>query len=137
MALVQLGYSVNIKEAFTNYLNVDAPGFVPREMTTPVEAVKILKENGAIPVLAHPLLSNTISLGATNLPSEEPNHASRLYSGNIVDFLIHLVEDGQISVDLQDEIVRETLITIDGQILNQKITEILGLDLTSEATERS
>ena len=61
MVLVQLGYSVNIKEAFTNYLNVDAPGFVPREMTTPVEAVKILKENGSIPVLAHPLLSNTKS----------------------------------------------------------------------------
>ena len=61
MALVQLGYSENIKEAFTNYLNVDAPGFVQREMTSPVEAVKILKENGSVPVLAHPLLSNTKS----------------------------------------------------------------------------
>ena len=61
MALVQSGYSKNIKEAFTNYLNVDAPGFVPREMTTPIEAVKILKENGSVPVLAHPLLSNTKS----------------------------------------------------------------------------
>ena len=61
MALVQSGYSANIKEAFTSYLNVDAPGFVPREMTTPTEAVKILKENGSVPVLAHPLLSNTKS----------------------------------------------------------------------------
>ena len=61
IALVQLGYSRNIKEAFINYLNVDAPGFVPREMTTPTEAVKILKENGSVPVLAHPLCSNTKS----------------------------------------------------------------------------
>ena len=76
-------------------------------------------------------------IGATNLPSQVPNHASRLYSGNVVDFLIHLVKDGQISIDRQDEIVRETLITIDGQIFHQKITEILGLDLTSEDPERS
>ena len=76
-------------------------------------------------------------IGATNLPSKVPNHASRLYSGNVVDFLIHLVKDGQISIDRQDEIVRETLITIDGQISHQKITEILGLDLTSEDPERS
>ena len=61
MALVQSGYSANIREAFTNYLNVDAPGFVAREMTTPVGAVKTLKEIGSVPVLAHPLLSNTKS----------------------------------------------------------------------------
>lgn len=60
-ALVKLGYSRNIKDAFTNYLNVDSPGYVPREIMDPVEGIKILKTNGSVPVLAHPLLSNAKS----------------------------------------------------------------------------
>ena len=61
MALVELGYASNIKDAFKKYLSVDSPGFVPRDMITPTEAVKILSDNGSIPVLAHPLLSNSKS----------------------------------------------------------------------------
>ncbi|SVB54350.1 uncharacterized protein METZ01_LOCUS207204, partial [marine metagenome] len=61
MALVELGYASNIKDAFEKYLSVDSPGFVPREMITPTEAVKILSDNGSVPVLAHPLLSNSKS----------------------------------------------------------------------------
>ena len=61
MALVDLGYSTYIKDAFKRYLNVDSPGFVPREMITPTEAVEILRDNGSLAVLAHPLLSNSKS----------------------------------------------------------------------------
>ncbi len=61
MALVELGHSTNIKDAFKKYLNVDSPGFVPREMITATEAVKILRDNGSLAVLAHPLLSNSKS----------------------------------------------------------------------------
>ena len=61
MALVKLGYSINIKDAFEKYLNVDSPGFVPREMITATEAVEILRDNGSLPVLAHPLLSTSKS----------------------------------------------------------------------------
>ena len=61
MVLVELGHSTNIKDAFKKYLNVDSPAFVPREMITPTEAVEILRDNGSIAVLAHPLLSNSKS----------------------------------------------------------------------------
>ena len=61
MALVELGYAANIKDAFKKYLSTDSPGFIPREMVRPTEAVEILKDNGALPVLAHPLLSNSKS----------------------------------------------------------------------------
>ena len=60
-ALVELGYSSNIKEAFRDYLNLDSPGYAPRVMIGPVQGIKILKSNGALPVLAHPLLSNAKS----------------------------------------------------------------------------
>ena len=61
MVLVELGYSTNIKDAYKKYLNVDSPGFVPREVITPTEAVEILRDNGSLAVLAHPLLSNSKS----------------------------------------------------------------------------
>lgn len=60
-ALVQLGHANDIRDAFIRYLNTGAPGFVPREMLSPLEAVKVLKDNGSIPVLAHPLSSDAKS----------------------------------------------------------------------------
>ena len=59
--MVELGYSSNIKEAFRDYLNLDSPGYAPRVMIGPVQGIEILKSNGALPVLAHPLLSNAKS----------------------------------------------------------------------------
>ena len=50
------GYVKNMKEAFKKYLNDDSPYFVPREKITPVQAVTLLLDNKAIPILAHPLL---------------------------------------------------------------------------------
>ena len=54
-------------------------------------------------------------LGPLNLPSDIPNHASQLYAKNITNFLLALVKDGKLSVDMEDEIVRGTLVARDGQ----------------------
>ena len=54
-------------------------------------------------------------LGPTNLPSEVPYHASQMYAKNITTFLLHLVDDGKLKLDLDDEIVRDTLITRGGK----------------------
>ncbi|MGD0898206.1 MAG: Re/Si-specific NAD(P)(+) transhydrogenase subunit alpha [Thermoguttaceae bacterium] len=54
-------------------------------------------------------------LGPLNLPSDIPNHASQLYAKNIVNFLLALVKDGKLLLDLEDEIVRGTLVARDGQ----------------------
>jgi NAD(P) transhydrogenase subunit alpha len=66
-------------------------------------------------------------LGPTNLPSEVPYHASQMFAKNITTFLAHLVKDGQWHVDLEDEITRETLVAKDGQVVNPKVRELLGL----------
>lgn len=55
-------------------------------------------------------------LGPLNLPGEVPYHASQLYAKNISTFLLALVKDGQIKLDMEDEIVRDTLVTRDGQV---------------------
>ena len=56
-------------------------------------------------------------LGPTNLPSEVPFTASQLYAKNIATFLVSLVREGKIQLDLEDEIVRETLVARGGKVL--------------------
>ncbi len=49
-----------------------------------------------------------IILGPVNLPAELPVHASQMYSRNIAALLVHLVKDGRLALDADDEITRET-----------------------------
>src|SRR5947209_12840581 len=49
-------------------------------------------------------------LGPTNLPATVPNHASQMYAKNISSFLANLVKDGELRIDLEDQITRETLV---------------------------
>ncbi|MGA2034776.1 MAG: Re/Si-specific NAD(P)(+) transhydrogenase subunit alpha [Thermoguttaceae bacterium] len=62
-----------------------------------------------------------VILGPTNLPAEVPFHASQLYAKNITTFLLALVKDGQIKLDMDDEIIRETLVTRDGKVVNAAV----------------
>lgn len=71
--------------------------------------------------------SGVTILGPLNLPSSIPYHASQLYAKNIVTFLLHLAKAGSISVDAADEIVRETLLTRDGEVVHARVRDLLGL----------
>ncbi|MGH2566946.1 MAG: Re/Si-specific NAD(P)(+) transhydrogenase subunit alpha [Bacteroidota bacterium] len=66
-------------------------------------------------------------IGPVNLPSTIPYHASMLYARNITAFLQNLVKDGTLNVNLEDPIIRDTLLTRNGDILNPTIRESLGL----------
>ena len=66
-------------------------------------------------------------LGPVNLPSEIPYHASQMYAKNILTFLKYLVKDGQISLNREDEIVRETLVTFGGEVVHPRVRESMGL----------
>ncbi|MFP8873492.1 MAG: Re/Si-specific NAD(P)(+) transhydrogenase subunit alpha [Myxococcota bacterium] len=65
-------------------------------------------------------------LGPTNLPSEVPAHASQMYARNITTFLDHLLEEGNLKVDLEDEITAGTLIVHQGAIVNERVLGLLG-----------
>jgi H+-translocating NAD(P) transhydrogenase subunit alpha len=54
-------------------------------------------------------------LGPVNLPSEIAFHASQLYAKNVSTFLLSLVKEGQIKLDMEDEIVRSTLVGQDAK----------------------
>jgi len=66
-------------------------------------------------------------LGPLNLASDIPYHASQMYARNIGTFLKYLVRDGQLKFDREDEIVRETLVTLAGEVVHPRVRELVGL----------
>ena len=66
-------------------------------------------------------------LGPTNLPSTVPYHASQMYAKNVTTFLLHLVKNGVVTLDPSDEITRDTLIAKDGEVVNARVRQALGL----------
>jgi NAD(P) transhydrogenase subunit alpha len=64
-------------------------------------------------------------LGPTNLPATVPYHASQMYAKNITTFVQHLVKDGALAFDLDDEITRETLVTHKGDVTQPRVKEIV------------
>lgn len=66
-------------------------------------------------------------LGPTTLPSTVPHHASQLYSRNITNFLRHIVKDGEIQMNMEDEITRETLVTHNGEVALPRVRDLLGV----------
>jgi H+-translocating NAD(P) transhydrogenase subunit alpha len=73
-------------------------------------------------------------IGQTNLASTVPYHASQMYARNLSAFLLNLVKDGKFQFNEADEIHRETLLTRDGEIVNARVREFLGLP--ARATEK-
>jgi NAD(P) transhydrogenase subunit alpha len=65
--------------------------------------------------------------GPTNLPSEVPHDASLMFGKNVATLLAHIVKDGKVRVDADDEIIRETLVASGGQVTHPRIREKLGL----------
>ena len=66
-------------------------------------------------------------IGEINLASQVPYHASMMYAKNLTTFLTYLVKDQKVNLNLEDEIVRETLVTHDGEIVQSRVREFLKL----------
>jgi NAD(P) transhydrogenase subunit alpha len=65
-------------------------------------------------------------LGPTNLAAEVPYHASQMYSKNILTFFTSLLKDGKVTINLDDEVCRDTLVTRDGQVVNERIKALVA-----------
>jgi NAD(P) transhydrogenase subunit alpha len=66
-------------------------------------------------------------IGWLNLASTVPYHASQMYAKNVTAFLLHLVKDGQVRMDVSDEIIRETLLTRGGEVVNARVRDFFSL----------
>jgi len=66
-------------------------------------------------------------IGTINLASSVPYHASQMYARNLTAFLLYLVKEGKLQLDLNDEIVQETLVTREGEMVNTRVREFYAL----------
>jgi H+-translocating NAD(P) transhydrogenase subunit alpha len=64
-------------------------------------------------------------LAPTNLPATIPVHASQLYSRNVTSFLSLLIKDGQLNIDMKDDVVGPSCVTHNGEVINQRVAAAL------------
>jgi predicted metal-dependent phosphoesterase TrpH len=91
--LLKRKYVHSLEQAFSLYLRHDRPAYVPREGLTTVEAIDLLRAVGAIPVIAHPGITNTkfieklIAKGLKGVEAYHPDHGAGL-AGKWLDFAL-------------------------------------------------
>lgn len=104
------------------------------------EMVKMMPRGSVIVDLAAPnggnceatvpgkaIQSNGVTvLGPTELLSEMSFDASRMYSKNIVEFFLNLAPEGQLNIDTEDQIIRDTLVTHEGKVVHEPTRLKLG-----------
>ncbi len=73
-------------------------------------------------------------LGPTNLPATVPYHASQMYSRNITTFLKYIIKDGVLNLPADDEVVRDTLLTRDGEVIHPRVQALLETSASSHPT---
>ena len=65
-------------------------------------------------------------IGTRNVPSTMPLHASQLYARNVANLLLHLVKDGAIVLDFEDEITKGSCVTHGGEIVNERAKQMVA-----------
>ena len=63
--------------------------------------------------------------GSSNIPGSMPVHASELYAKNITAFLTYMIEDGELKLNLDDEIISGSMYTHLGEITNEPTQEAI------------
>ncbi|HCX31717.1 MAG TPA: hypothetical protein DHU55_18400 [Blastocatellia bacterium] len=81
------------------------------------EADKIVERNGV-----------TI-MAPTNLAATVPVHASQLYSRNVTAFLSLLIKDGELSIDMTDDVVGPSCVTHQGEVVNSRVAAAVGASI--------
>src|SRR5580765_3956875 len=66
-------------------------------------------------------------IAPTNLAATVPVHASQLYSRNVTAFLSPIIKDGQLQIDMNDDVVGPSCVTHDGQVVNKRVADLLKL----------
>jgi H+-translocating NAD(P) transhydrogenase subunit alpha len=66
-----------------------------------------------------------------NIPSAIPYHASQMLSANITALIRVIAEKGEISLNLEDDLIRESLVTHSGQVVHSRILDLLAASRVS------
>jgi NAD(P) transhydrogenase subunit alpha len=66
-----------------------------------------------------------IVIGPVNLSAEVPVHASQMYAKNISTFLLHMIKEGKLDLDMEDEITKGAMVAHGGQLLHEAVLSAL------------
>jgi NAD(P) transhydrogenase subunit alpha len=64
-------------------------------------------------------------MGTRNVPSTMPLATSQLFARNVANLLLHLVKDGAVTLDFEDEITKGSCVTHGGEIVNERAKQLL------------
>lgn len=67
-------------------------------------------------------------IGITNLPATMPGSATQMYAKNLQTLIKHLVADGKLTLDFEDEITKGATITHAGKVVHEATAKALGID---------
>jgi NAD(P) transhydrogenase subunit alpha len=65
-------------------------------------------------------------MGARNVPSTMPLTTSQLFARNVANLLLHLVKNGVLAIDFQDEITKGACVTHGGEIVNERAKQMVS-----------
>ena len=112
-----------------------SPVLVTREMVASMAPgsviVDLASERGGNCELTKPgekIVEHDVTIiGYFNFASTVPYHASQMYAKNVTAFLLHMVKEGKLQLNLEDEIIKSTLVTQGGEVVNNKVREFFSL----------
>ncbi|NOZ04673.1 MAG: Re/Si-specific NAD(P)(+) transhydrogenase subunit alpha [FCB group bacterium] len=111
-----------------------APILIPADMVEGMSPgsviIDLAAENGGNCELTEPgkiCTKHKVTIdGRLNLPSTMPIHASQLYAKNIVSLVLHLCPEGEINLNMDDEIIAGAMFTHNGEIVDERTRQALN-----------
>ena len=111
-----------------------APILIPKDMVEGMKPGSVIMdlaaENGGNCELTEKdriiTVYNVIIDGTANFPSTMPIHATQLYAKNITSFITYLFKDGELNLDMEDEIISGAMFTHNGEITHEPTKEALN-----------
>lgn len=116
-----------------------APILITAEMVSAMQPgsviVDIAAERGGNCELTRPgetvMHNGVMILGPLNLPSMVPYHASQMLSANIAALIRAIADKNAITLNLEDELIRETLVTHAGRVVHPRVADLLSASRVS------
>jgi NAD(P) transhydrogenase subunit alpha len=120
-----------------------APLLITEEMVRSMKPgaviVDLAAEQGGNCALTRPgertLVDGVTILGPLNLPATMPVHASQMYSRTISSLLNHLVTEGELQLDWEDEITKGSCLTHDGSIVSERTRSLVESEASGSVSE--
>ncbi|QIZ78736.1 NAD(P) transhydrogenase subunit alpha [Ferrimonas lipolytica] len=66
-------------------------------------------------------------IGPKNVPASVPNHASQMFGTNLTNLLTLMATPEGLNWDFEDEIIRDTCVSYQGEVVNARLRELLDL----------